>query len=75
MAGDVAARMPDFLKARDAVVWSRHYSHVRADECDCPMLDAVLQRVGARRMVVGHTIQPQGINVACEVRLSEHEHK
>eukprot|EP00892_Ulva_mutabilis_P010785 jgi/Ulvmu1/8079/UM004_0316.1 len=57
---------PWFLKGRDAVVWSRSYSHPEERACNCDMLQQTLEDVGARRMVVGHTIQAAGINGACD---------
>lgn len=57
---------PWFLRGRDAVVWSRSYSHPEERACNCDMLQQTLEDVGARRMVVGHTIQAAGINGACD---------
>jgi hypothetical protein len=38
--------------------------------CDCETLKKVLEGIpGAERMVVGHTIQEQGINSACGDRV------
>lgn len=56
---------PWFLKGRDAVVWSRMYSHPDERACNCEMLQQTLEDTGASRMVVGHTIQAAGINGAC----------
>lgn len=57
---------PWFLKGRDAIVWSRSYSHPDERACNCDMLQQTLEDVGARRMVVGHTIQVAGVNGACD---------
>jgi hypothetical protein len=59
-------QIPEFLRGRDAVVWSREYSWARKELCDCKMLQETLSRMGANRMIVGHTIQADGINGACE---------
>ena len=61
--------IPSFVRGRDAVVWTREYSHNRADRCDCGMLERTLRTAGAERMVVGHTIQQVGINGACDGRV------
>lgn len=53
----VAATKPAFLLGRDSLVWSRHYSAVDESSCDCSILTQALQKAGAERMVVGHTIQ------------------
>lgn len=38
--------------------------------CNCAALEEALGKLpGARRMVVGHTIQEAGINAACEDRV------
>lgn len=59
--------MPRFLSGRKAVVWARDYSHENEEYCDCEALKEALSKVpGAKRMVVGHTIQEHGINSACD---------
>ena len=55
---------PDILLASDGPVWSRHYSDA-PDIDDCRLLDEVLDDLSARRMVVGHTVQDEGISPAC----------
>ncbi|KAK2076604.1 hypothetical protein QBZ16_005364 [Prototheca wickerhamii] len=65
-----AAAPPRFLLGRKAVVWARDYSAEDPAACDCTALGAALRALpGARRMVVGHTIQEQGVNSACEGRV------
>jgi hypothetical protein len=56
---------PAMLFPTEGPVWSRHYSD-EPDESDCMMLAEVLERLDARRMVVGHTVQDEGISSACE---------
>ena len=56
---------PDILLATDGPVWSRHYSD-EPDVEDCRILDEVLDDLGARRMVVGHTVSKHGISSACD---------
>jgi hypothetical protein len=55
---------PEILLAADGPVWSRHYSD-DPDAEDCRLLREALDELGARRMVVGHTVQDDGINPAC----------
>lgn len=58
---------PVFVSGQDSVVWLRRFS--RGLNCDCRHLEGVLGLIpGARRMVMGHTIQEQGINGVCEDR-------
>lgn len=57
---------PWFLKGRDALVWSRQYSHTDSTKCNCDLLQQTLEELGGSRMVVGHTIQPDGVNAACD---------
>ncbi|GMH28596.1 hypothetical protein Nepgr_030439 [Nepenthes gracilis] len=53
-------------RGRDSVVWSRKYSSESAMDCDCSALELVLASIpGARRMIMGHTIQESGINGVC----------
>ncbi len=70
--------LPGILLARDGPVWSRHYSHEPDDE-DCRFLEETLERLEVERMVVGHTVQKEGISQACggkiwriDVGLAEH---
>lgn len=58
---------PAFLSGREAVVWARDYSHENEEYCDCAALRETLSKIpGAKRMVVGHTIQQHGINSVCD---------
>jgi hypothetical protein len=50
-------------KGRNAVVWLRKFSDEVAKNCDCSALEHVLATIpGAKRMIMGHTIQEVGIN-------------
>lgn len=61
---------PSYLTGRNAVVWTRQYSMEDPDDCDCDKLQDVLKQIPeASRMIVGHTIQAQGINSACDGRV------
>lgn len=69
---------PEILLASDGPVWSRHYSD-DPDTEDCRLLEEALRGLEARRMVVGHTVQEEGISPACggmvwriDVGLSRH---
>ncbi|KAM6602467.1 hypothetical protein CsatA_022076 [Cannabis sativa] len=63
------APSPYYCRSRDAVVWLRRFSHEAAEMCDCSTLEHVLATIpGAKRMIMGHTIQQVGINGACEGR-------
>jgi hypothetical protein len=59
---------PQPLLGEDGPVWSRHYSD-EPDEADCRLLETTLARLGARRMMVGHTVQEDGISPACDGRV------
>lgn len=59
----------DIGRGRNSVVWLRRFSHELAENCDCKALEHVLATIpGAKRMIMGHTIQENGINGACENR-------
>jgi hypothetical protein len=45
-------------KAPDSPAWARDYSDSPTDE-DCKLLAEALSKLGAARMVVGHTVQPR----------------
>ncbi|MCP4901680.1 MAG: calcineurin, partial [bacterium] len=56
---------PPVLFGWNGPVWSRHYS-AEPDETDCLMLEGVLKSLKVKRLVVGHTVQKEGIASACE---------
>lgn len=58
---------PTALTSQNSPVWNRVWG--RPDEVDCALLDSVLTKLGAKRMVVGHTVQPTGINSSCDGKL------
>ncbi len=65
-AGD--SRHPvDALIADSSPVWTRVWGAPGA--VDCAELDHVLASLGAKRMVVGHTVQEHGISSACDGKL------
>jgi len=57
------------LSDEDGPVWTRVYGGLEVDEAACQALGRVLSQVGAKRLIVGHTVQEQGINSACQERL------
>lgn len=55
------------VRGRNSLVWLRIFSNELAKDCDCSMLQHVLETIpGARRMIMGHTIQETGINGVCD---------
>ena len=58
------APLAPILQSEDSPVWFRGYS-LGEDPAACAQLDATLDRLHVRRMVVGHTVQRTGINAAC----------
>ncbi|MFO0760048.1 MAG: shewanella-like protein phosphatase [Byssovorax sp.] len=69
---------PSIVTADDAPIWTRRYSDNTGPD-DCKALDEALAAAGAKRMVVGHTVQQRGINGGCgdkvwriDVGLSHH---
>ena len=63
LAGDRGAP-PEAVTAPDGPVWSRHYSDDPGPD-DCALLDRALETIGAKRMVVGHTVHMEGVTSAC----------
>lgn len=64
-----AATPPRVMTADDAPIWTRRFSSPDVSASDCRMLRLVLERAGAKRMVVGHTVQEGRITSACEDRV------
>jgi len=63
MEGD--GPQPDWTKEKNSPVWMRHYSD-EVDADDCELLAEVLDRLGAKRMIVGHSVQTEEITSYCE---------
>jgi hypothetical protein len=63
MRGEAA--FPPILQGPDAPIWTRRYSS-DTDAEDCAALERTLAELGAKRMVVAHTVQEQGINAGCD---------
>jgi len=57
------------LSGEDAPVWTRVYGSPEVDDATCQMLGRVLAQVGAKRLIVGHTVQQDSISSACQERL------
>jgi hypothetical protein len=58
------APRPDWIDGKGSPVWTRRYSsQVGGDDCEA--LAEVLNRLSVRRMVVGHTVQDDGIRALC----------
>jgi hypothetical protein len=58
---------PRIVMSEDGPVWTRMYSAAPARE-DCQALTEALGALGAKRMVMGHTVQRGGISRACDER-------
>jgi hypothetical protein len=56
---------PAIVVAEDAPIWTRVYSDGVPTEAACAELSRTLRRVGAARLIVGHTVQRGGITSAC----------
>jgi hypothetical protein len=56
---------PRILTQEDGPIWSRIYSAAPGRE-ECATLVETLGKLGAKRMVMGHTVQRNGINPACD---------
>ena len=67
MRGD--APLPRALQGDDTPFWTRVYGESMTQDA-CDDLKKVLGRLGAVRMVVGHTPQKDGISLACDASLA-----
>jgi hypothetical protein len=59
---------PEWSQGKDSPIWSRRFSD-GVDPTEEPALLEVLERLDARRMIVGHTIQEDGIASFAEGRV------
>lgn len=64
-------KYPIVLRGGSSPVWLRDYSRasVKAGSTECKTLAETLKMIRAKRMIVGHTPQVQGINSACGGRV------
>jgi hypothetical protein len=65
----IAGDAPRPLHVRDGPLWTNVYGSGSVDPATCALLDQVLAALGARRMVVAHVVQAEGINAACDGRV------
>jgi hypothetical protein len=63
-----AASAPSIVTSEDGPIWTRRYS-AAPDPVDCALLTETLAAVGAKRMVVGHTVQREGITSGCDKKV------
>ena len=66
MTGSPSEPAPISLSNQRAPIWVRDYSDGTPANDRCAELTRVLGALSAQRMVVGHTVQPSGINSACD---------
>ena len=64
LLGQVATP-PAITSGENSPVWTRDYS-MAPDAEDCATLDRALAAIPAKRMVVGHTVQIEGVKSACD---------
>jgi hypothetical protein len=62
------APLPSALAGENSPVWHRDFA-LSDDAETCATLADALSRVGASRMVIGHTVQRDGIGSACDGRV------
>jgi hypothetical protein len=61
-------RIPVGLAGDDSVIWSRAYGEDVVQPAACEALARVLDGLKVKRIVVGHTVQKNGITSACDER-------
>ncbi|MBI4720801.1 MAG: metallophosphoesterase, partial [Chitinivibrionia bacterium] len=62
---DGTGPFPKWMLEKSSPVWARTFS-LDVDSSDCETLRAVLERLGAKRMIVGHTDSLEGIRSYCD---------
>ena len=65
LSGPPTVPAPRVLTDPEAPIWTRDYSDGTPTPDKCAELERVLSALSAKRLVVGHTVQKQGINSAC----------
>ncbi|HEU5077034.1 MAG TPA: metallophosphoesterase [Polyangiaceae bacterium] len=64
MAGE-SSQMPPAIAAENALVWTRAYGGPEAPDV-CQVVRRVLDGLRVRRIVVGHTVQKDGVTSICD---------
>lgn len=64
-----AQQPPRLIIDPEGPVWTRVYGAEVLDEAACAVLARALEKVGARRMVVGHSVQSRGVQPGCDERV------
>jgi len=62
------APAPEWSRGSESPIWTRLFSR-SPDEAACEVLGRTLETLGARRMIVGHTVHRQGITPYCDERV------
>ncbi len=62
-------KAPALVTSERGPVWVRDFSQDPVSEEECALLGRALDALGAKRMVVGHTVQKSGISSACNDRV------
>lgn len=60
---------PRLVVDENGPLWTRIYGDAELSKAACKVLDQTLQRLGAKRMAVGHTVQQGGMSGACGNRV------
>ncbi len=60
---------PDVLQSEQGPIWTRIYSEPQPQPQACQELSRVLKRTETKRLIVGHTVQRDGITSACDGRV------
>ncbi len=68
MRGESASPPPE-AQAQDGPLWMRQFGEDEPSAAACARLERILAGLHARRLVVGHTAQDEGIAPACAGRL------
>ncbi len=64
------SKPPALVVSPDGPLWTRLYGSPVVDAKACATLSKVLEKTSAQLMVVGHTVQPGGVNFACSRKLA-----
>jgi hypothetical protein len=60
---------PRLIVDQEGPVWTRVYGEPTLSEMACNVLARALEKLQVKRMVVGHTVQEEGITSACDDRV------
>lgn len=63
------SQLPSWINGGDGVFWTREPPNASETNGGCDKIKEIVDLLGVKRMVIGHTVQWQGMNSICGGKL------